>query len=244
MAALLFAGQAGGVLLMGERARLSRHPVAPPMLLRLLDAPLDQEKWSRNMFSPAIPLFSHRPLRTGLPIKPGGCCAPMTTRLPCWNRRRLFWNLPPQDPARASSRRRRMLLQTPFPWASQSGLAPESVPASPAAETSRPESFLRIEGPLADRKLDLPAVLPSWTNSFLVNNSVVQFAVNRSGQVISAVLLAGSGLKEADDSALAAVQSPAFSPGGWKRPRIGLGHGDPLLENHPAALKAILNDEA
>ena len=47
---------------------------------------------------------------------------------------------------------------------------------------------------------------------------MVQFAANRAGQVISAVLLAGSGLKEADDSALATVNVLHFRPVGTSAP--------------------------
>jgi hypothetical protein len=55
--------------------------------------------------------------------------------------------------------------------------------------------------------------LHPWSNS-LLSNSVVQFAVNRAGQVVSAVLLSGSGLKEADDSALTNVNVLRFRPSG------------------------------
>jgi TonB family protein len=41
---------------------------------------------------------------------------------------------------------------------------------------------------------------------------VVKFAVNRAGQVVSARLWAGSGLAEADASAVAAVDVMRFSP--------------------------------
>jgi TonB family protein len=218
-AALLFAAQAGGVLLLGERARPSRFPAAPPMLVRLLAEPLDQETWSRDVFAgdPAVfPSssphgFAHQAWQL---LRANDYPAPLLEPQPAFLEFAAAGSgadLPPGAP---------VLLQTPFPWDSQSGLPPESVPAFPEAEASRPESFLRIEGGLAGRQLEPPAVLPSWTNSFLVTNSVVQFAVNRSGQVISAVLLAGSGLKEADDSALAAVNLLRFRPLGGAAPEL------------------------
>jgi TonB family protein len=218
-AALLFAGQAGWVLLLGERARPPRLPAAPPMLLRLLAAPLDQETWSRDVFAgdPAVfPSssphgFANQAWRL---LRADDYPAPLLEPPPAFLEFAAAGSgayLPPAAPG---------LLQTPFPWDSQSGLPPESAPAFPAVEASRPQSFLRIEGPLAGRQLEPPAVLPSWTNSFLVTNSVVRFAVNRSGQVISAVLLAGSGLKEADDSALATVNLLRFRPLSGNAPEL------------------------
>ena len=136
----------------------------------------------------------------------------MMTPLLCQNRRRLFWLSRPTGRARALQPADLELRQTQFPLAGPPDLAPESAPDFPAAEASRPESFLRIEGALAARQLDAPLVLPSWTMNFLVSNSVVQFAANRAGQVISAVLLDGSGLKEADDYALAKVNVLRFRP--------------------------------
>ena len=219
VAALLFAGQAGWVLLLGERARPSRLPAAPPMLLRLLAAPLDQERWSRDVFAgdPAVfPSssphgFAHQ--AWGL-LRANDYPAPLLEPPPAFLEFAGTGSGADLQPAAP------VLLQTPFPWDSQSGFPPESGPAFSAAEASRPESFLRIEGGLAGRQLETPVVLPSWANGFLVTNSVVQFAVNRSGQVNSAVLLAGSGLKEADDSALAAVNLLRFFPVGGDAPEL------------------------
>jgi hypothetical protein len=79
-------------------------------------------------------------------------------------------------------------------------------------------SFLRIDGALAARQLDAPLALPSWTANFVVSCSVVQFAADRAGQVISAVLREGCGLKEADDFALAKVNVLRFRPVGISAP--------------------------
>jgi hypothetical protein len=217
MAALLFAGQAGWVLLMGERPRPSPLPAAPREVLRLLDAPLDDEKWTQHVFAGDPTVFPSS--------SPHGFADQAWHRLPAHDVAAALREPPPAflefaanwsgadlNPAGWESR------QTSFQWAGQPGPPPDSAPAFPAAEASRPESSLRIEGGLAGRWLAPPVELPAWTNSFLVTNSVVQFAVNRAGQVISAVLLAGSGLKEADDSALATVNVLRFRPVGTAAP--------------------------
>jgi outer membrane biosynthesis protein TonB len=49
---------------------------------------------------------------------------------------------------------------------------------------------------------------------------VVQFAADRAGQVISAVLRDTSGLKAADDSALALVNGLRFRPAGAGAPEF------------------------
>jgi hypothetical protein len=211
-AAMLFVGQAGLVFLLGERPRLSPLPAAPGMALRLLDAPLDDAQWTERVFAFDPSVFTSS--------SPHGFAAQAWRLLPVHNDAAALEEPPPVflqftnwsgaggNPAGWESR------HTLFQWAGQPGPPPESVPDFPAAEASRPESFFRIEGALAGRQAAAPAPLPSWPANFLVTNSVVQFAVNRAGQVVSAVLLAGSGLKEADDKALATVNVLRFRPAG------------------------------
>jgi hypothetical protein len=217
VAALLFAGQAGLVLLLGERPSPPPLAAAPRMVLRLLDAPLDDEKWTEHVFADNPTVFpSSSPhgfagqawLR--LPV-PGDASA-LREPPPVFLEFAANWSGAEDNPAGRESR------HASFRWSGQPAPPPDIVPALPPAEASRPESFLRIEGGLAGRQIAPPAVLPSWPAHFLVTNSVVQFAVNRAGQVVSAVLLAGSGLKEADDSALAAVHVLRFRRAGPTAP--------------------------
>jgi hypothetical protein len=182
------------------------------MALRLLDAPLNDEKWMEHVFAPDPSVFPSS--------SPHGFAAQAWRLLPVQDAAAALQEPPPvfleftnwsganSHPAGWESR------HVSFQWAGQPEPPPDSVPAFPAAEASRPESFFRIEGGLAGRRPTAPAGLPAWPANFLVTNSVVQFAVNRAGQVISTVLLAGSGLKEADDSALATVNVLRFRPVG------------------------------
>lgn len=221
VAALLFAGQAGWVLLLGERPQPRPVPVAPRGTLRLLETPLDDEKLTKHLFAGDPTVFpSSSPHGFADQAWPKDYTAAFPEPPPAILAFAANWAGAVLKPAGLESR------PTPFQFVGPPGLPPASAPDFPAAEASRPESFLLIEGALAGRQLDAPVVLPSWTNSSLVSNSVVQFGVNRAGQVISAVLLAGSGLKEADDSALATVNLLRFRPVGAGAPEFAWDTAD------------------
>ncbi len=211
--ALLFAGQAGWVWLVGERPHSSTVPAPPRLGLRLLDAPLDNETWTQRVFAGDPAVFPSS--------SPHGFAEQAWRRLPAHDDVVALEEPSPAfldfAPEWAGARFTPSVLESPQSLFQLAGLpdAPSSgAPALPAAEASRPASFFRIEGALAERRRDPPAVLPAWTTTFVVTNSVVRFAVNRAGQVVSAVLLFGSGLKAADDTALATVNLLRFGPVG------------------------------
>jgi hypothetical protein len=87
------------------------------------------------------------------------------------------------------------------------GSAP-TVPNEPLAE----RSDLQIEGDLARHPLLTPVTLRSWPHTDLLTNTVVQVLVSSEGDVVSAVLLAESGLKTADDEALRLATGARFRP--------------------------------
>jgi len=211
--ALLFAGQAGWVWLVGERPHPSPLPAPPRLGLRLLDAPLDNETWTKHVFAGDPAVFPSS--------SPHGFADQAWRRLPAHDDLVTLEEPSPAfldfAPQWAGARLTLPVLesrQSPSLLAGLPDSPPSGVPALPAAEASRPESFFRIEGALAERRRDPPVLLPAWTTTFLVTNSVVRFAVNRAGQVVSAVLLFGSGLKAADDTALATVNLLRFRPVG------------------------------
>jgi hypothetical protein len=84
---------------------------------------------------------------------------------------------------------------------------PEYSAVSPIATTSK----YHIEGPLKNRRLLTPLPLPSWTNTDLLTNSVVQIQVDARGETISAVLLA-SRRTDADKLAVDLARSARFEP--------------------------------
>jgi hypothetical protein len=74
------------------------------------------------------------------------------------------------------------------------------------------QSRLRLEGELATRPLLAPLELQSWPHSEILSNTTVQAAVDAAGFTFSAVLLAGSGLQEADLHALKLASAARFRP--------------------------------
>ncbi len=73
-------------------------------------------------------------------------------------------------------------------------------------------SLMQLEGGLALRKLREQPVLPSWTYSDPLTNSVVQIAADNAGLVVSARLLSRSRLPEADKTALQLASRLRFEP--------------------------------
>jgi len=214
-AALLFAGQAGWVFLVGERPQPQPVSAAPRMTLRLLETPLDEENLTKHLFAGDPTVFpTSSPHGFADQAWPRDYTAALPEPPPAFLAFAANWAGAVPKPAGVEPR------PAPFQFTGPPGLPPAGAPDFPAAAASRPESFLLIEGALAGRQLDKPVVLPSWTNSSLISNSVVQFGVNRSGQVISAVLLLGSGLKEADNAALATVNLLRFRPAGTGAPEL------------------------
>ncbi|MGD1084709.1 MAG: hypothetical protein ABSA47_08165 [Verrucomicrobiota bacterium] len=212
VAAVLFAGQAGLVVLFAERARPA--PVAPARraVVRLLGAPLDEEGLSKYIFAGDPTIFpSSSPHgfadQAWLRLPPRESDGQTNNSVPPsflgFAASQLVQNRPPAGP---------LLDPIPFSLGGEAGQAQET-PSPPALpDESRTESFFRIEGDLAGRLADAPVPLRAWAVNIVLSNTVVKFAVNRSGQVVSAGLWAGSGLAEADASAVAAVGVMRFSP--------------------------------
>ena len=80
------------------------------------------------------------------------------------------------------------------------------------ADPRSTQSVLRLEDDLARRPLVAPLALPSWPHTDVLTNSIVQLLVDAEGQTLSAVLLATSGLSEADDYALKLAGGARFQP--------------------------------
>jgi hypothetical protein len=83
-----------------------------------------------------------------------------------------------------------------------------NIPA--AADWLRKNSSLRVEGPLAGRRLLVTPVLPVWPHSDVLDHTVAQAMVDQRGWVIAVTLLEESGLPAADRFALEAVRELMF----------------------------------
>lgn len=73
-------------------------------------------------------------------------------------------------------------------------------------------SLLRIEGELAGRTLPGASLLKSWPHSQLLSNTITQVVASPDGVTLSATLLTGSGLTEADAYALKLAGNKRWRP--------------------------------
>jgi hypothetical protein len=71
------------------------------------------------------------------------------------------------------------------------------------------QSIFRIQGELAGRLLEKPA-LPSWPSDTLLNRSIVQIGVDPSGETVAARLETSCGLADADNEAIAKARALQF----------------------------------
>jgi hypothetical protein len=104
----------------------------------------------------------------------------------------------------------------------------ENVSIAPPPSPSR----VRMEGDLAGRRLLSPLHLPTFTNSDLLTNSIVQLLVDARGNGLSAVLLAaGSGPQaNADSNALQLASSARFEAAEKRNSKPGLTLGTLVFE--------------
>ena len=91
---------------------------------------------------------------------------------------------------------------------------PTSPPPRDRAGITARRSASSLGGELAQRRwLNAPPELPSWPAPDLLTNTVVQVWVDADGQILSpALLLPGSGSKEADQLAMKLARAARFAP--------------------------------
>jgi hypothetical protein len=112
-----------------------------------------------------------------------------------------------------------------------------SVPHSPRVEVPLQNvSELVIEGELAGWTVITPISLPSWRHADLLTNTVVRTVVTRSGQAVATVLIAGSGLVDADQYAVRQVREARFSPGATGRGLAEYSSGNLVFRWHTQPL--------
>jgi TonB family protein len=91
---------------------------------------------------------------------------------------------------------------------------PTSLPLRDGTFITARRSASSLGGELTHRRwLNAPAALPAWPAADLLTNSVVQVWVDANGQILSpALLLPGSGSKEADQLAIKLARTARFAP--------------------------------
>jgi hypothetical protein len=70
----------------------------------------------------------------------------------------------------------------------------------------------------------------------LLTNTVVRTVVNRSGQAVATVLIAGSGLVDADQYAIREAKGARFSPGATGRAQAEYSSGNLVFRWHTQPL--------
>jgi TonB family protein len=110
----------------------------------------------------------------------------------------------------------RRFMQTNRPFTPAFVVKPQPQFTAPEIEESPPAtsapSTLRVQGELAARGLQSSPTLPPQKAADLLTNSIVEVWVDGDGTVFSEVLLASSGLYEADTNALAVAKAAQFDP--------------------------------
>ena len=210
VAAVVFAGQVGWIFLLGQRSHGRAAETPRRDIVRMVPTPMDEETWSKYVFAvdpTVIPTSgSHGFADLAWHQLPANeYSAPLPKPQPVFLE---FASIP--SPAVAQAKGFPLLL-LPSQSASQS---PEPV----LAPGGRAESTFRIEGALTARQIAPPTRLRAWTDNYLLTNTVIDFAVNRAGQVFTEALLEGSGLDDADQAALAAVRDFRFRPASKSSP--------------------------
>jgi len=85
-----------------------------------------------------------------------------------------------------------------------------ALPNLPPLVIAMERSSLRLASGLAHRRLLTPPQLPSWTNSEILTDTVVQVLVDADGRPVSVTLLSSSGYQSADQYALDQAKAARF----------------------------------
>jgi hypothetical protein len=200
---MVFAGQLGLILWLGERGPVRSAPPAPSPTLRLAGG-VSAEVLALQ--DPTLFALPHSQGFSGPAWLEG---SPVPDRPADWSEEP--WPLPlcvtqlgalPSQQVRTNRLGPFRLLPALEPgWA---------LPEPPPLPLSPQQSRLRIEGDLASCRLLSRPDLPSWQVDDVSTNSVVEVLVDADGRPVSAILLFGSGYPKADDYALAQARAARF----------------------------------
>ena len=232
---VVFAGQLGFIVWLGAKRPVApRSPNPPPPTSLAVNYDFELAE----LFDPTLFALPNRHGFSGL----AWALTPVTQYVPAGWDEPLNWLQIPSEKLGSTFRHLVMDTRTAPPPVAEK---PEpQIPALDIAATVSPmpaRSLLRIEGGLAGRELLAPLELPSWPNLDILTNSVVRGIVDAGGHVISSMMLAGCGLREADQKALDLVRTAQFKPlqDGEKtrlaHPLEGLSWGKMIFQWHTVA---------
>jgi hypothetical protein len=220
VAGVLFALQAGLILLFGDRSRPAALAHAPLPGFRALGGPVGERELLRLFFvsDPAVfPLPNAHGFsgRAWLNQRPPTYQSEVQLEPPFWlslQTAGLGTNFPAPPIQFATMAPDLAQQQAPRLEPLPVFLAPEIVPT---------QSLFRLEGELEGSLLGRPLQLCPWSGLQLLSNSVVQIAVDPSGAVLAARLEARSGSAQADAEAVALARALRFTAGSAARTRWG-----------------------
>jgi len=191
-------------------------------LYRMMTSPATQQQVSQAPWLEDPAVFAL--------ISPRGFSGPVWRELPRFEQPSAEWSEPPRwlgldvarlgEPLQPGPEGRRpavqRMVEKPPVTAPVAALLPEQ---------SITNSTLRLEGDVADRQLLTAPELPGWPHEDVLLPSVVQVLVNEDGAVVSATLLAASGLPAADERALQLARAARFAAasGGRHPPALTWG---------------------
>ncbi len=207
---ILFAAQVGIIMVVGERPRNIVGQASEPSAFRAMAAPMNQTQISQAFFvadstvfaSATVNGFSGRAWLRFESVKYGPSEELEPSALLALDAHQIGTGLRLAEETN----------QVPFELAETRGPQAEPLPAFTMSSSARAQSVYHVEGPLAARQLGRVVAASSWPAGELLKNSVVQFAVNRSGEVVLQRLLNRSGLAEADVQAVAITRGLRFLP--------------------------------
>jgi hypothetical protein len=232
--ALAFGAQLGIILWLGERDAVRTRPVAVAPTLSLGPA----NAGSAELLALLDPTLFALPHRQGFSGEAWLRAPPQPYRPFAWSEPPRWLPLPLEQLGatfnRFTATNQLGDSQGPTPPEPQL-LLPESV--EPAVFPTH--STLRLAGGLARRRLLKPLELPSWPDTDILTNSVVQLVVDAEGQPVFATLLRpGSGCVEADQHALRQARAARFQAAANSaaepatNPLLGLTWGELIFQWH------------
>jgi TonB family protein len=237
--ALAFAGQAALIFWLGERGPVAPHPPVQAPLVHVAGPALDA------LLAIDDPTLFARPHRRGFSAPAWLDAVLVPPRPPDWSEAPAWLALPASQLGASPDR-----LANANPLGAPRllpGFEPEVAIPEPILPALLPaQSGLRLRDELAGRALLTPLDLPLWQHADVLTNTVVQVVVDARGWPRSVTLLSGSGLKQADDYAVAQARAarfePARAPGQDESPLTnpvaGLAWGTLVFEWHTDPLPA------
>ena len=206
---LVFGGQLLLVFLFSDRTPVTSRPAADATTFSLALDSISNQRLNDSMVVGDPTIFAL--------ANPRGFSGRVWLTLPSLDHPLAAWTEPPSWLPATSTKLGNVFIRfvetnaaTPIHRADKP--APQLTELALASESLPQQSTLRVEGALKARLLATQLALPVWTHGDVLRASVVQVFVKPDGEIFSATLLAGSGLKAADDGALKLANTIRFQP--------------------------------